>query len=172
MKGNVIDKGTGKVDPTTDDDGYDYFGSLPSGRPANAPADATFVGWTTTANPGTGAGYDGITSSDLVAIMNSGALYKADDPVTKPMDLYPIYINYSVNIITEIEGYSADADKTVRNGVGSTHVEKVTNADGAASYRVFVKGVEADGSLPDGYRFLGWYKNVDGVEVRVSSDLS
>ena len=172
VKGNVIDKGTGKVDPTTDDDWYDYFGSLPSVRPANAPADATFVGWTTTANPGTGAGYDGITSSDLVAIMNSGALYKADDPVTKPMDLYPIYINYSVNIITEIEGYSADADKTVRNGVGSTHVEKVTNADGAASYRVFVKGVEADGSLPDGYRFLGWYKNVDGVEVRVSSDLS
>ena len=172
VKGNVIDKGTGKVDPTTDDDWYDYFGSLPSVRPANAPADATFVGWTTTANPGTGAGYDGITSSDLVAIMNSGALYKADDPVTKPMDLYPIYINYSVNIITEIEGYSADADKTVRNGVGSTHVEKVTNADGAASYRVFVKGVEADGSLPDGYRFLGWYKNVDGVEVRVSSDPS
>ena len=46
VKGNVIDKGTGKVDPTTDDDWYDYFGSLPSVRPANAPADATFVGWT------------------------------------------------------------------------------------------------------------------------------
>ena len=172
VKGDVIDKGSGKVDPTTDDDWYDYFDLLSLVRPANAPADATFVGWTTTANPDTGAGYDGITSSDLVAIMNSGALYKVDDPVTKPMDLYPIFINYSVNIITEIEGYSADADKTVRNGVGSTHVEKVTNADGAASYRVFVKGVEADGSLPDGYRFLGWYKNVDGVEVRVSSDLS
>ena len=177
VKGDVIDKGTGKVDPTTDDDWYDYFGSLPLVRPANAPADATFVGWTTTANPGTGAGYDGITSSDLVAIMNSGALYKVDDPVTKPMDLYPIYINYSVNIITEIEGYSTEADKTGRDGVGSTNVEKMANADGSTSYRVFVKNADGTelsngGALPDGYRFLGWYKNVDGVEVRVSSDSS
>ncbi|MDU1389756.1 MAG: hypothetical protein E6958_16015, partial [Eggerthella sp.] len=82
-----------------------------------------------------------------------------------------------MNILTEIEGYSADADKTVRSSVGSTHVEKVTNTDGITSYRVFVKDatgndLSVDGALPDGYRFLGWYKNVDGVEVRVSSDPS
>ena len=110
--------------------------------------------------------YNGITSTELVAIVNNGALYKASDPVTKPMDLYPIYIDYSVNILTEIEGYSADADKTVRSSVGSTHVEKVTNTDGITSYRVFVKDatgndLSVDGALPDGYRFLGWYKNVD-----------
>ena len=84
------------------------------------------------------------------------------------MDLYPIYIDYSVNILTEIEGYSADADKTVRSSVGSTHVEKVTNTDGITSYRVFVKDatgndLSVDGALPDGYRFLGWYKNVDAL---------
>lgn len=177
VSGNVISKETGLVDADTADDWYGYFDSLPSVRPENAPAGATFVGWTTTADPKTGAGYDGITSSDLVAIMNNGALYKAGDPVDKPMDLYPIYINYSVNIITEIEGYSTEANKTVRDGVGSTNVEKAANADGSTSYRVFVKDatgndLSVDGALPDGYRFLGWYKNVDGVEVRVSSDPS
>ncbi|WP_158295159.1 InlB B-repeat-containing protein [Eggerthella lenta] len=177
VSGNVISKETGLVDADTADDWYGYFDSLPSVRPENAPAGATFVGWTTTADPKTGAGYDGITSSDLVAIMNNGALYKAGDPVDKPMDLYPIYINYSVNIITEIEGYSTEANKTVRDGVGSTNVEKAANADGSTSYRVFVKNADGTelsngGALPDGYRFLGWYKNVDGVEVRVSSDSS
>lgn len=177
VKGNVIDKGTGAADPNTDDDWYDYFDPLPSPSPAKPSESSTFVGWTTTKNSAGGGGYNGITSTELVAIVNNGALYKASDPVTKPMDLYPIYIDYSVNILTEIEGYSADADKTVRSSVGSTHVEKVTNTDGITSYRVFVKDatgndLSVDGALPDGYRFLGWYKNVDGVEVRVSSDPS
>ena len=177
VDGNVINKGTGAADPNTDDDWYDYFDPLPSPSPAKPSESSTFVGWTTTKNSAGGGGYNGITSTELVAIVNNGALYKASDPVTKPMDLYPIYIDYSVNILTEIEGYSADADKTVRSSVGSTHVEKVTNTDGITSYRVFVKDatgndLSVDGALPDGYRFLGWYKNVDGVEVRVSSDPS
>ena len=177
VAGNVINKDTGAVDSTIGDDWYDYFDPLPSPSPAKPSESSTFVGWTTTKNSAGGGGYNGITSTELVAIVNNGALYKASDPVTKPMDLYPIYIDYSVNILTEIEGYSADADKTVRSSVGSTHVEKVTNTDGITSYRVFVKDatgndLSVDGALPDGYRFLGWYKNVDGVEVRVSSDPS
>lgn len=179
VSGDVISKETGLVDADTADDWYGYFDSLPSPSPAKPSESSTFVGWTTTANNDGGVlkGYASVMSSELAGIKASGAFYEAGDPVDKPMDLYPIYSDYASNIVTEIEGYTSQDNVTVRNGVGSTGAKPVSNPDGTTSYQVFVKDVQGTelsngGALPDGYRFLGWYKNVDGVEVRVSSDSS
>lgn len=179
VAGNVINKDTGAVDSTIGDDWYDYFDLLPSPSPAKPSNSSTFVGWTTTAKNEGGVlkGYASAMSSELAGIKASGAFYEAGDPVDKPMDLYPIYSDYASNIVTEIEGYTNQDNVTVRDGVGSTGAKPVSNPDGTTSYQVFVKDVQGTelsngGALPDGYRFLGWYKNVDGVEVRVSSDSS
>lgn len=179
VAGNVINKDTGAVDSTIGDDWYDYFDLLPSPSPAKPSNSSTFVGWTTTAKNEGGVlkGYASVMSSELAGIKASGAFYEAGDPVDKPMDLYPIYSDYASNIVTEIEGYTNQDNVTVRDGVGSTGAKPVSNPDGTTSYQVFVKDVQGTelsngGALPDGYRFLGWYKNVDGVEVRVSSDSS
>lgn len=98
------------------------------------------------------------------------------------MDFYPVYTDYSSNIVTVFEGNEQDgsSNTTLREGVGSTAV--VSETSGATTeYTIAVrdaggKALAEGGALPDGYRFLGWYetKRVNGnsVDVRVSRDAS
>ena len=97
-----------------------------------------------------------------------------------PTDFYPVYSDYVSNILTEFEGHDPD-DKTKREGVGKTYVKVGTAEDGTSAYTVQVLDVSGNaiskyGTLPDGYRFLGWYENKGTedapLEVRVSRDPS
>lgn len=190
VKGKTLDWQSGAAhDRSTD--WYRYGVSLTPAAPADRGAlspSATFIGWTTQpgGEAGMNGGYAAITSTQLAELKNANAFYPADAAITVvgPTDFYPVYSDYVSNIMTVFEGNEQDRleDATQRVGVGNTHVDVQTAEDGASVYTVQVRGVDnkplsEDGSLPDGYRFLGWYENkqaADGsqVEVRVSRDPS
>lgn len=190
VKGKTLDWQSGAAhDRSTD--WYRYGVSLTPAAPADRGAlspSATFIGWTTqpSGEAGMNGGYAAITSTQLAELKNANAFYPADAAITVvgPTDFYPVYSDYVSNIMTVFEGNEQDRleDATQRVGVGNTHVDVQTAEDGASVYTVQVRGVDnkplsEDGSLPDGYRFLGWYENkqaADGsqVEVRVSRDPS
>lgn len=172
-------------------DWYRYGVGLTPAAPADRgalSASATFIGWTTQPSDEAGmhGGYAAITSTQLAALKNAGAFYPAGTEITVhgPADFYPVYSDYVSNIMTVFEGNEQDEldDATQRVGVGNTHVDVQAGDGGTSSYTVQVRDVNnkllsEDGSLPDGYRFLGWYENkqtADGseVEVRVSRDPS
>ena len=172
-------------------DWYRYGVDLTPAAPVDRgglPGSATFIGWTTQRSneEGMNGGYAAITSTALADLKNNGAFYPAGSMITVvgPTDFYPVYSDYVSNIMTEFEGHEQDAsaDKTQREGVGKTHVKVETAEDGTSAYTVQVldvdnKPLSEGGTLPDGYRFLGWYENkqnADGssVEVRVSRDPS
>lgn len=190
VKGKTLDWQSGAAhDRSTD--WYRYGVSLTPAAPADrgtlSPS-ATFIGWTTlpSGEAGMNGGYAAITSTQLAELKNANAFYPADAAITVvgPTDFYPVYSDYVSNIMTVFEGNEQDGleDATQRVDVGNTHVDVQTAEDGASVYTVQVRGVDnkplsEDGSLPDGYRFLGWYENkqaADGsqVEVRVSRDPS
>lgn len=190
VKGKTLDWQSGAAhDRSTD--WYRYGVSLTPAAPADrgtlSPS-ATFIGWTTqpSGEAGMNGGYAAITSTQLAELKNANAFYPADAAITVvgPTDFYPVYSDYVSNILTVFEGNEQDGleDATQRVDVGNTHVDVQTAEDGASVYTVQVRGVDnkplsEDGSLPDGYRFLGWYENkqaADGsqVEVRVSRDPS
>lgn len=149
---------------------------------------ATFIGWTTQSSDeaGMNGAYAAITSTQLADLKNQGAFYPAGSEITvvRPTDFYPVYSDYVSNIMTVFEGNEQDEldDVTQRVDVGNTHVDVQAGKNGTSSYTVQVRGVDnkplsEGGTLPDGYRFLGWYENkqnADGssVEVRVSRDPS
>lgn len=190
VKGKTLDWQSGAAhDRSTD--WYRYGVSLTPAAPADRGAlspSATFIGWTTqpSGEAGMNGGYAAITSTQLAELKNANAFYPADAAITVvgPTDFYPVYSDYVSNIMTVFEGNEQDGleDATQRVDVGNTHVDVQTAEDGASVYTVQVRGVDnkplsEDGSLPDGYRFLGWYENkqaADGsqVEVRVSRDPS
>lgn len=190
VKGKTLDWQSGAAhDRSTD--WHRYGVSLTPAAPADRGAlspSATFIGWTTqpSGEAGMNGGYAAITSTQLAELKNANAFYPADAAITVvgPTDFYPVYSDYVSNIMTVFEGNEQDRleDATQRVGVGNTHVDVQTAEDGASVYTVQVRGVDnkplsEDGSLPDGYRFLGWYENkqaADGsqVEVRVSRDPS
>lgn len=161
--------------------------AAPADRGSLSPT-ATFIGWTTqpNADKSMNGAYAAITSDQLADLKNKGAFYPvgSEIAVVGPTDFYPVYSDYVSNIMTVFEGNEQDGleDATQRVDVGNTHVDVQTAEDGASVYTVQVRGVDnkplsEDGSLPDGYRFLGWYENkqaADGsqVEVRVSRDPS
>ena len=100
-----------------------------------------------------------------------------------PTDFYPVYSDYVSNIMTVFEGNEQDelGDVTQRVDVGNTHVDVQPGENGTSSYTVQVRDVNNKplsdgGTLPDGYRFLGWYENKGTedapLEVRVSRDPS
>lgn len=172
-------------------DWYRYGAKLNPAAPTDRgtlSSSATFIGWTTKPSEEAqmNGGYAAITSTQLAELKNAGAFYPAGTEITVlgPTDFYPVYSDYVSNIMTVFEGNEQDEleDKTQRVGVGNTHVDVQTAEDGASVYTVQVRGVDnkplSEGdSLPDGYRFLGWYENkqaADGpeVEVRVSRDPS
>lgn len=172
VAGNVIDT-KGAPDATGDDDWYKYQDVLPDAaepqadRANGVSEKATLAGWTTVQSPD-GGGWKAISASDLGNLRNQGEFYTAGSEVTKPMDLYPVYVDYISNIITVCEGNELDDldDPTTRKNVATTNA--LVNGN---SFSITVKGTGADGALPEGYRFLGWYETDDtGTEWRVSSD--
>ena len=190
VKGKTLDWQSGAAHDRSAD-WYRYGVSLTPAAPADRGAlspSATFIGWTTqpSGEAGMNGGYAAITSTQLAKLKNANAFYPADAAITVvgPTDFYPVYSDYVSNIMTVFEGNEQDGleDATQRVDVGNTHVDVQTAEDGASVYTVQVRGVDnkplsEGGSLPDGYRFLGWYENkqaADGsqVEVRVSRDPS
>ncbi len=172
-------------------DWYRYGAGLTPAAPVdrgNLSDSATFIGWTTQPSneAGKNGAYAAITSDQLADLRNQGAFYPAGSEITviRPTDFYPVYSDYASNIITVFEGNDQDTtdNETLRDGVGNTHVDVQPGKNGTSSYTVQVRGVDnkplsEGGTLPDGYRFLGWYENkqnADGssVEVRVSRDPS
>lgn len=190
VKGDTLDWKTGAAhDKSTD--WYRYGVGLTPAAPADREglsASATFIGWTTqpSSEAGMNGGYAAITSTALADLKNKGSFYPAGSVITVvgPTDFYPVYSDYVSNIMTVFEGNEQDTldDVTQRVDVGNTHVDVQVGDNGTSSYTVQVRDMNnkllsEGGTLPDGYRFLGWYENkqaADGstVEVRVSRDSS
>lgn len=190
VKGETLDWKTGAAhDKSTD--WYRYGVGLTPAAPADREglsASATFIGWTTqpSSEAGMNGGYAAITSTALADLKNKGSFYPAGSVITVvgPTDFYPVYSDYVSNIMTVFEGNEQDTldDVTQRVDVGNTHVDVQVGDNGTSSYTVQVRDMNnkllsEGGTLPDGYRFLGWYENkraADGseVEVRVSRDSS
>lgn len=190
VKGETLNWHDGKAhDKSTD--WYRYGVGLTPAAPVDRGAlsgSATFIGWTTQRSneEGMNGGYAAITSPALADLKNNRAFYPAGSMITVvgPTDFYPVYSDYVSNIMTVFEGNEQDEleDVTQRVDVGNTHVDVQAGKNGTSSYTVQVRGVDnkplsEGGTLPDGYRFLGWYENkhnADGssVEVRVSRDPS
>lgn len=190
VQGETLDCQSGTAHDKSGD-WYRYGAKLNPAAPTDRgtlSSSATFIGWTTKPSEEAqmNGGYAAITSTQLAELKNAGAFYPAGTEITVlgPTDFYPVYSDYVSNIMTVFEGNEQDEleDKTQRVGVGNTHVDVQTAEDGASVYTVQARGVDnkplsEGGSLPDGYRFLGWYENkqaADGpeVEVRVSRDPS
>lgn len=190
VKGETLDWKTGAAhDKSTD--WYRYGVGLTPAAPADRgglSASATFIGWTTqpSSEAGMNGGYAAITSTALADLKNKGSFYPAGSVITVvgPTDFYPVYSDYVSNIMTVFEGNEQDTldDVAQRVDVGNTYVDVQVGDNGTSSYTVQVRDVNnkllsEGGTLPDGYRFLGWYENkqaADGstVEVRVSRDPS
>lgn len=177
VNGGVIDtKGAASSDVNAAENWYDYYKALPDVVPATKPSSgsATFIGWTTTPEASTDAnktpGYEAITSTLLDELKKSGDFYLAGDPAEKPMDLYPVYSDYISNVKVIFEGHEQDTKdmENMREYVGSAAVTQNTDN---GTYQIKMTGAQ-NGALPDGYRFLGWYEDIDGKgnEVRVSSE--
>lgn len=190
VKGETLDWKTGAAhDKSTD--WYRYGVGLTPAAPADRgglSSSATFIGWTTqpSSEAGMNGGYAAITSTALADLKNKESFYPAGSVITVvgPTDFYPVYSDYVSNIMTVFEGNEQDTldDVTQRVDVGNTYVDVQVGDNGTSSYTVQVRDVNnkllsEGGTLPDGYRFLGWYENkqaADGstVEVRVSRDPS
>lgn len=178
VKGDVIDKDSSATEatPQTDDDWYNHQDALPGvGEPKadreggeNAPVAgaAKFLGWTTQKNKVTGGGWPDVTTPELNAMKASGTFFEGGEPIERPMDLYPVYASLGANINVIAEGHELDStssDVNVREGVAQA---TVTAKDG--KYELGINGLSAEGTLPDGYRFLGWYEvkqNANGEPV-------
>lgn len=189
VKGETLNWHDGKAhDKSTD--WYRYGAGLTPAAPVdrgNLSDSATFIGWTTQRSDeaGMNGAYAAITSTQLADLKNQGAFYPAGSEITvvRPTDFYPVYSDYVSNIMTVFEGNEQDEldDVTQRVNVGNTHVDVQAGKNGTSSYTVQVRGVDnkplsEGGTLPDGYRFLGWYENKgteeNPLEVRVSRDPS
>ena len=186
VRGETLDWKTGDAHDKSVDwyrYGVDVTPTAPADREGLSDS-ATFIGWTSQPSneAGKNGAYAAITSTQLADLKNKGAFYPAGSEITVvgPTDFYPVYSDYVSNILTEFEGHDPD-DKTKREGVGKTYVKVGTAEDGTSAYTVQVldvsgNAISKDGTLPDGYRFLGWYENKGTedapLEVRVSRDPS
>ena len=189
VKGETLNWKDGKAhDQSTD--WYRYGVGLTPAAPADRGGlskTATFIGWTTQPNDdkSMNGAYAAITSPQLADLKNQRAFYPAGSEITVvgPTDFYPVYSDYVSNIMTVFEGNEQDelGDVTQRVDVGNTHVDVQPGENGTSSYTVQVRDVNNKplsdgGTLPDGYRFLGWYENKGTedapLEVRVSRDPS
>ena len=189
VKGETLNWKDGKAHVQSTD-WYRYGVGLTPAAPADRGGlskTATFIGWTTQPNDdkSMNGAYAAITSPQLADLKNQGAFYPAGSEITVvgPTDFYPVYSDYVSNIMTVFEGNEQDelGDVTQRVDVGNTHVDVQPGENGTSSYTVQVRDVNNKplsdgGTLPDGYRFLGWYENKGTedapLEVRVSRDPS
>ena len=186
VKGETLDWKTGDAHDKSVDwyrYGVDVTPTAPADREGLSDS-ATFIGWTSQPSneAGKNGAYAAITSTQLADLKNKGAFYPAGSEITVvgPTDFYPVYSDYVSNILTLFEGLDP-YDNTKREGVGKTYVKVGTAEDGTSAYTVQVldvsgNAISKDGTLPDGYRFLGWYENKGTedapLEVRVSRDPS
>ncbi|MDO5042920.1 MAG: hypothetical protein Q4D92_05350 [Slackia sp.] len=172
--GNVINKADSATEaqPQTEDDWYNHQDVLPvvgeptadreGGEKAPVADAAKFLGWTTQKNDATNGGWSDVTTSQLNSMKSNGQFFEGGEPIERPMDLYPVYASLGANISVIAEGHELDStssDLNVREGVVEA---TVTPKDG--KYELGIRGLNADGTpmaegeLPDGYRFLGWYE--------------
>ncbi len=162
VNGGVINKAdsTTEAGPDKDDDWYNHQDLLPI-VPEPVMRDgvdggAKFLGWTTQKNATTGGGWPNVTMSELNGMKANGEFFEGGESIERPMDLYPVYASLGMNINVIAEGHELDStssDANVREGVVEA---TVTAKDG--KYELGINGLGADGALPDGYRFLGWYE--------------
>jgi len=166
INGNIINVNDGLVlDDASHDSNWYYYGEvIPDVSPINKPTNenAKLIGWTTEKSNETGGGYSGITSTQLSTLKANGTFYEIGDIIEKTLNLYPVYVDLISNITTIFEGNELDSNSipSLREGVGSTDIYKDENDNVVLK----VVGANADGSLPYGYRFIGWYSN-DGVKL-------
>lgn len=159
VDGVVLDL-TGATNADASDDWYNHQEALPTvpepaGR-AGVDEGAKFLGWTTQKNGTTGGGWPDVTTSELNAMKANGEFFEGGESIERPMDLYPVYASLAANINVIAEGHELDptsSDTNVREGVVQA---TVTAKDG--KYELGINGLGAEGALPDGYRFLGWYE--------------
>lgn len=157
-----IDRTSGEVKESTDND-WDYYNTpLPNVTPAKGSDSdgAVLIGWTTNSLNLQQGELNSISSTNLTALKEAGDFYETGDPITKPMQLYPVYSSYLTNMKTEFEGYNRNTtgaendnkDISKRPGVG------VTNSEIKDGKLVLTVTDEKGGTdFPDGYEFLGWY---------------
>lgn len=138
-----------------DESYYKYDEALKEVTPKDIPENSMFYGWTTEKNPKTQGGYPAITSNELEELKQKKAIYNAGDSVEKAMNLYPIFKNDLANITTEFEGHELDNNDlaSLREDVGQTLI----GYDNKGAY-IDVEGLSPDKAFPEGYRFLGWFK--------------
>lgn len=180
VKGDVIDKDSSvtEAQPQADDDWYNHQDALPGvGEPKadreggeNAPVAgaAKFLGWTTRPNADDPNfdGWPNVKVNELNSMKVAGEFFEGGEPIERPMDLYPVYASIGANINLIVEGHelvSSEHGPNVREGVAEAEV-----SERGGKYVLSVKGLNPDGSLPDGYRFLGWYEvkqNANGEPV-------
>lgn len=164
VNGGVINKAdsTTEAGPDKDDDWYNHQDLLPI-VPEPVMRDgvdggAKFLGWTTQKNETTQGGWPNVTPPQLNGMKKNGTFFEGGEPIERPMDLYPVYASLAMNINVIVEGHEQDKlngpnDLNVREGV----VEAGLSSDKGV-YTLSIEGLDADKSLPDGYRFLGWYE--------------
>ena len=153
---------------------FDYQDRLPK-ISVGVPEGYTFYGWTSIKNEDGSGAYIGITTNQLSEIKAANAFYQEGDFIEQPMKLYPIFTNYLTNIHIQVEGYNVEDsnnDTSKRPGVAEAKV--IADQDtGKVSIQLIGKN---NGELPDGYRFLGWYKieseNAEETGQRVSKDMT
>lgn len=159
VDGVVLDL-TGATNADASDDWYNHQDILPT-VPEPVVRDgvdegAKFLGWTTQKNEVTNGGWSDVTTSELNAMKANGEFFEGGESIERPMDLYPVYASLAANINVIAEGHELDptsSDTNVREGVVQA---TVTAKDG--KYELGINGLGAEGALPDGYRFLGWYE--------------
>ena len=159
VDGVVLDL-TGATNADASDDWYNHQDILPTvpepAERAGVDEGAKFLGWTTQKNEKTGGGWPDVTTSELNAMKANGEFFEGGESIERPMDLYPVYASLAANISVIAEGHELDPtslDTNVREGVVQA---TVTPKDG--KYELGINGLGAEGALPDGYRFLGWYE--------------
>ena len=162
VKGGIVNKAdsTTGAGPDKDDDWYNHQELLPIvAEPAmrdGVDGGAKFLGWTTQKNATTDGGWPNVTMSELNGMKANGEFFEGGESIERPMDLYPVYASLGMNINVIAEGHELDptsSDLNVREGV-----VQATVAAKDGKYELGINGLGADGALPDGYRFLGWYE--------------
>ena len=165
VRGVVLDL-TGAANDDTLDDWYNHQETLPTVSEPRDRTDvdtgATFLGWTTQKNTTSNGGWPDVTTSELNTMKANGEFFEGGEPIERPMDLYPVYASLGANIGVIAEGHEL-VDPTNFSNVRENVVQaNVTPIDG--KYQLSIQGINPDGSLmaegelPDGYRFLGWYE--------------
>lgn len=159
---NSINRENGEVDKSTVND-WDYYNTpLPNVTPVNGSDSkgAVLIGWTTNSESKfKKEDLNSISSANLTALKEAGDFYETGDPITKPMQLYPVYSSYLTNMKTEFEGYNRDTTGAENE---NTDISKrpevgVTNSEIKDGKLVLTVTGENGSDFPDGYEFLGWY---------------